>query len=103
MANMRRAMMDEQSQYQRALERVRAVRGFYVHLMVYVAVNLGLVTIDWLTAPSGLTWSYYPLVGGGVGLAVHALVVFVADGFFGPDWEERKAREMIDRERRRPV
>ena len=57
--------MDEQTEYQRTVERVRALRGFYVHLMVYVAVNLGLVAIHWLTEPPGLTWSYYPLVGWG--------------------------------------
>jgi hypothetical protein len=100
---MRRVMMDEQKEYQRALERVRALRGFYVHLMVYVTVNLGLVAIDLLTDPPGLTWSYYPLVGWGAALAVHALVVFVAEGLFGSDWEERKARELMDRERRRPA
>ncbi|MFN8633065.1 MAG: 2TM domain-containing protein [Chloroflexota bacterium] len=93
--------MDEHSDYQRALERVRALRGFYVHLMVYVAVNLGLMAIDWLTDPPGLTWAYYPLVGWGVALAIHALNLFVADGLFGPRWEERKVRELLSRERSR--
>jgi hypothetical protein len=91
-------MMDERNQYRRALERVRALRGFYVHLMVYVAVSLGLIAIDWLTAPPGLTWSYYPLVGWGVALAIHALVVFVAEGAFGHDWEERKVEELMRQE-----
>jgi hypothetical protein len=92
-------MMDEQTEYQRTVERVRALRGFYVHLMVYVTVILGLVAIDWLTGPPGLTWSYYPLVGWGVALAIHALTVFVAEGLFGPDWEERKVEELMRRKR----
>jgi hypothetical protein len=93
------AIMDERNEQQRALECVRALRGFYVHVMVYVAVNLRLVAIDWLTEPPDLTWSYYPLVGWGVALAIHALVVFVAEGLFGPDWEERKVEELLRRER----
>jgi hypothetical protein len=64
-------------------------------------VNLGLVAIDWLTEPPGLTWSYYPLVGWGVALAIHALTVFVAEGLFGPAWEERKVEELLRRERSR--
>ena len=55
-------MIDERNEYQRALARVRVLRGFNVHMMVYVAVNLELVAIDWLTEPPGPTWSHYPLV-----------------------------------------
>jgi hypothetical protein len=91
--------MDKQTEYQRTVERVRALRGFYVHLMVYVTVILGLVAIDWLTEPPGLTWSYYPLVGWGVALAIHALTVFVAEGLFGPDWEEHKVEELMRHKR----
>lgn len=86
-------------EYQRALARVRALRGFYVHAMVYVAATLGLVAIDWLTERPGLTWSYFPLVGWGVALAIRAPVVFVAEGLFGPDWEVRKVTELLHRER----
>ena len=37
----------------------------------------------------------------GVALAIHALVVVVAAGLFGPDWEVRKVEELLRRERGR--
>jgi hypothetical protein len=91
-------MMDDQKRYRRALAQVRELRGFYVHLMMYVLVIGGLFSIDWLTAPPGLTWFYFPAIGWGVGLAIHAATVF-ANRLFGPDWEDRKVRELMDRER----
>jgi hypothetical protein len=93
-------MMDEQRSYKRALAQVRAVRDFYVHVVVYLFVIGGLLAIDWLTEPPGLTWFYFPAVGWGVGLAIHAFMVFGAGQLFGTDWEQRKVRELMDQERR---
>lgn len=62
-------------------------------------VNIGLFTINALT--EGTWWFSWPLMGWGVGLGIHALVVFVFGGG-GPwrrDWEERKTRGMMGKER----
>ena len=48
----------------------------------------------------GQWWFYWPLLGWGVGLGVHALNVFVLGGRFGQDWEERKTQEIMGRDRR---
>ncbi len=37
--------------------------------------------------------------GWGIGFAIHAAVVFLGGGRIGSDWEERKIREYVDRER----
>jgi hypothetical protein len=67
----------------------------------FVLVNIGLFVINWVTP--GNWWFYWPLIGWGVGLGIHALVVFVfgGSGPWGQDWEERKIRAMMDRERGR--
>lgn len=93
-------MINQEQSYQRVHERVQALKGFYIHASVFVLVNLGLFVINALTP--GIWWFYWPLVGWGVGLTVHALVVFVFGGAgpWGEGWEERKTREMMDRERR---
>jgi len=67
----------------------------------YWLLRESLFVINWVTP--GNWWFYWPLVGWGVGLAIHALVVFVfgGSGPWGQDWEERKTREMMDRERGR--
>jgi hypothetical protein len=88
-------MNDQETRYQNAKARVQALRGFYVHLTVYVLVNLLLCTINLLTSPDSL-WFYWPLLGWGVGLALHALGVFGAGRRFGAEWQERKINELME-------
>jgi len=87
-------MSDQETRYQNAKERVQALRGFYVHLTVYVLVNLLLCTINLLTSPDSL-WFYWPLLGWGIAVALHALRVFGAGRWFGADWEEKKIDELM--------
>src|ERR687890_2359883 len=93
------ATMDaEQQRYDRAQARAKELRDFYTHATVYVLVNIGLFVINVLTG--GGWWFYWPLLGWGIGLGIHALSVFAfGGGPFGREWEERKTRELMDRDR----
>lgn len=93
--------MDEQQLYERARTRVGALKGFYLHATAFVVVNIGLFAINVLAG--GVWWFYWPLMGWGIGLGVHALAVFgfAGGGPWGQEWEERKMREMMDEERGR--
>jgi hypothetical protein len=90
-------MNEQDFKYQKAKERVEALRGFYVHLTVYVIVNTGLFLIDLITTP-GSFWFFWPLMGWGVGLFFHALSVFGFGSRLGANWEERKIREIMEKE-----
>lgn len=90
--------MDDQERYQRARARVQQLRLFYTHVAVYVFVNIFLLLINLLTDPWSL-WFYWPLLGWGIGLAVHAFLVYGAGGIMGKGWEERKIREIMEQER----
>lgn len=92
--------MDEDERYQRAKKRVEELKSFYIHFFVYIVVNLGLFCINMLTSP-GVLWFYWPLFGWGIGIIVHALVVFGFGGLFGKEWEERKIEEIIEKEKKR--
>jgi hypothetical protein len=60
---------------ERLARRRAAIRmGWYVHAMVYVAVNIFLVL---LSAMHGRSWAIFPAFGWGVGLAIHGFVVFM--------------------------
>jgi len=74
---------------------VRRMKGFYTHLGVYVLVNAMLFLINIVTSP-GVYWFYWPLSGWGIGIVAHALSVFAFGRMFGPDWEERKIKELSD-------
>ena len=90
-------MNEEGSKYQRAKERVEALKGFYVHLCVYILVNLILFLANIIASPERL-WFYWPLLGWGIAIVVHAFVVFGVDRLFAADWEERKIREIMEEE-----
>ena len=53
--------------------------GFYIHLSVYMAVNLLLIIIN-LSTPGEYLWFVWPLMGWGIGLFFHALKVFIFNG-----------------------
>ena len=91
-------MNTEETKYQKAKERVEALRGFYIHLIVYVVVNLFLFLLNIITSPDSL-WFYWPLLGWGIAIVGHALSVYWGiDRRFGADWEEEKVREIMEKE-----
>jgi len=90
-------MNTEEIKYQKAKERVEAIKGFYIHLIVYVVVNLILFSINMIASPASL-WFFWPLIGWGIGLAMHALSVYGFGRWFSANWEERKIREFMEKE-----
>jgi hypothetical protein len=94
-------MDEEQQRYERARARVGALKGFYIHTTAFVVVNIALFAIN--MGVGGGWWFYWPLMGWGIGLSVHALAVFgfAGGGPWGREWEERKMRQMMDEERGR--
>ena len=89
-------MNTEETKYQKAKERVEVIKGFYIHLTVYVVVNLILFSINMIVSPDGL-WFFWPLMGWGLGVVFHALSVFGSGRGFGADWEERKIKELMEK------
>ena len=62
-----------------AQRRVRAKLGWYGHAALYVVVNLFLFAMSHY-AFGQRPWSVFPLLGWGVGLALHGVSVFVLGG-----------------------
>lgn len=91
--------MKEDSKYKSARERVEEIKAFYVHLFIYIIVNVGLILVNVLTSPYSL-WFYWPLMGWGIGLVAHAFSVFGIRGMFGKEWEEKKIKEILEKEKK---
>ena len=73
-----------------ARRRAGAKLGWYIHAAVYVVVNTGLVA---MAVARGRNWAMFPLIGWGVGLALHGISVFLVGK--GSGLRER----MVQRER----
>ena len=88
--------MENEETYQKAKKRVEAKIGFYIHLTVYIAVNILLIIINLLTSPHTL-WFIWPLMGWGIGIFLHGMVTFI---FLDRRFSEIKDR-MIEKEIKR--
>ena len=68
-------------------------RGFFIHLIVFVAVMAGLIAIDY--TDGGTWWVQWPLIGWGIGILGHAYRVFFAKRNAGGGIGDRKANETL--------
>lgn len=88
--------MENQEAYRRAKRRAEAKIGFYIHLAVYVGVNILLIIINLSTSPQYI-WFKWPLLGWGIGVFFHGMSIFV---FSGKKFQEIKEK-MIEKEMKR--
>ena len=102
-SNMENSNLEGQK-YIRAKKRVKAIKGFYVHLTVYIAVNAFLIISR---SFSGGGWevfwewqSYNTALFWGIGIVFHALNVFGMGLLLGEDWEEKKIKEIMDKDKK---
>ena len=85
--------------------RVHRIAEFYRHLLTF-AIVIGLLwmlnavtvyhstrDIKWYS-----WWAMWPTLGWGIGVVTHAITVLPVWGFFSQDWEDRKVKEMMQRE-----
>jgi len=89
---------DEKIRYLNAQKRVAEIRGFYAHLISFVAVNIVLMIFNMLYHYFGYMKikvnQFYSLIIWGIIVLIHAGFVFL-----GKDWEERKIRKLMDKEK----
>jgi len=71
--------MENNEAYNRAKASVEAKVGFFIHLSVYIVVNVALIIIN-ISISSEYLWFKWPLIGWGIGVLFHALGVFVFSG-----------------------
>jgi hypothetical protein len=99
------ANFNKEEKYLRAKKRVKEVKGFYIHLYVYILIN-GFITLSKIISEiqDGSTlqeavwdfsffdvWFFW-----GIGLAIHAINVFGIPFLFGKDWEDKKLKQFMN-------
>ncbi|MGB7394954.1 MAG: 2TM domain-containing protein [Pricia sp.] len=94
---------------QRARQRVAQLKGFYIHLTVYIIINLFIIVtsvigqmnygggfgdafLNFGTFSTAIFW--------GIGLAFHGAKTFGYNPFFSKDWEERQIQKYMEEDRR---
>ena len=87
-----------EDRYLKAQKKVEDLKGFYGNLTSYIVVNIGLLILNLVTSPNHL-WFFYPLMGWGIGVAIHGMSVFNYMPFLNRDWEEKKIQELMNKEK----
>ena len=84
--------MDQDANLTLAKRQVAAIKGFYIHLAVFLLVMGILLAVDATTGPGW--WVQWPLLGWGAGLLAHASVVFGQSPHVIANWEARKVKAL---------
>ena len=92
-----------EDKYAAAQREVKRLKGFYTHLVVYIAVNLLIVFINFRDLDAGESYfkleNFFTAFFWGIGLLVHAFSTFMPNFIFGRNWEEKKIKEFMDKEK----
>ena len=86
----------DDKRYQKAKEKVEAVKGFYGNLIAYCIVIPCLAILNYKT--TSFPWVIFPILGWGFGLLTHGMEAFGYNPLWGKRWEEKKLRELMDKE-----
>tara|TARA_R110000868_G_scaffold291085_5_gene551463 strand:- start:13193 stop:14539 length:1347 start_codon:yes stop_codon:yes gene_type:complete len=81
--------------YLRARKHIEQLKEFYYGIVSYVVVIPFLIYINYKTY-WGFQWFWFPMLGWGLGIAIQAFKVYVSDGIFGRNWEDRKIRQYMN-------
>lgn len=95
----------EEIKYQEALKRVRKIKGFYSHLLVYIVVNIMIIVVNIQNLDPGESYfqykNFFTAFFWGIGLVAHAFSVFVPQWFLGSNWEKRKIKELMEKDKKK--
>lgn len=84
----------KQDKYERALRRARAKKKLRSHMISSVVIIVVLVTINIMT-DSGEFWAQWPMLGIGISLLFHAMVVMKKGHL--EDYEERSIKKELSK------
>lgn len=96
---------NDKIRYEQALKRVKRIKGFYTHLLVYIVINIMIVIVNVQDLDKGESYfqlkNFVTLFFWGIGLLAHGLSVFGPEFFMGKNWEEKKIREIMEKDKKR--
>lgn len=87
--------------YLEAQKQVKRMKGFYIHAIVYVLVNIFIIFSNAVLDHQGFGTmdNYWTAVFWGIGLVAHGCGVFVPNFIFGKRWEEQKIEDLMRQNR----
>ncbi len=93
--------IQKDERYFAAQKRVKSIKGFYMHLLVYILVNIFLIIQIYLENKNDFwRWESFSVVlFWGIGIISHGTGVFGSYLLFGKNWEDKKIKEFMEKDR----
>ncbi|AXG74992.1 histidine kinase [Flavobacterium arcticum] len=88
---------NEAAAYERAKNKVKDIKGFYINLTCYCIVIPVLIFINLRFTPE-YHWFWYSTIAWGSGVLIHGLGAFGYLPFMSRNWEERKIKEFMEQD-----
>lgn len=92
-----------EDKYAKAQRKVKKLKGFYNHLMIYILVNIFIFFLNVNDLKPGESYfkleNFFTAFFWGIGLLFHGLSVFGGNIFFGKSWEDKKIKELMEKEK----
>ncbi len=85
-----------EKKYERAKKQVEELKSFYIHFAIYLIMVPVFIYLNYRS--TSFPWAIFPIAGWGFGVIGHAMEVFGYNPFLGKDWEERKLKELMDKD-----
>lgn len=84
----------------RAKQRVADLKKFYSGLISYAVVISVLAIINYYVDEWRYPWFLWAAFGWGIGIIFNAFKLFGRNPFLSKNWEDRKIKEYMDKDRR---
>lgn len=93
---------EDQILYELASNRVKKLKGFYSHLAIYLIANSAILVGKYVGLHDGESLFqlqfFSTAIFWGIGLLGHAASVFGPNLFLSKDWENKKIKELLEKE-----
>ena len=87
-----------ENRYLRAKERVAEMKKFYTGIVFYIVFISFLGWLNYYTNEWHYMWFLWAAFGWGIGLLFQAAKAFQWTPFMNRNWEERKIKELMDKD-----
>ncbi len=95
------AKYTQEHQYLKAKKQVKVIKGFYIHFFLFCLTMPIIIYVN-LTFVPHFHWFWFSLLGWGISVFLHWMLVFGKNIFgFGNDWEEKKIKEIMQKEQQK--
>ncbi|MFV8269823.1 2TM domain-containing protein [Flavobacterium sp. GT2N3] len=92
-----------EDKYAAAQLEVKRLKGFYTHLIVYIAINIMIVFINIRDLDPEESYfkieNFFTAFVWGIGIVAHGCTVFLPNFIFGKNWEDKKIKEFMEKEK----